>query len=269
MGSNYSSTAQKDIMLILLGSVLTFIGFILFTVNFVFGSVFVITGVTLIGIYASKFKSDKINQDCQVSEWSNCSVSCGGGTQTRTVIKQPTGTGLSCPTLSQNCNTQSCTPVDCQVSWSEWTNCSAPCGGGTQSRTGTITKQPQYGGASCPTNLIQTRVCNTSSCPKWSLTGCYNDTPGASDNSQRILPNQLLANYDTLENCEIQAQQLGYDVIGLQDGQIQDGIYKAQCFADKSSNYPNNPTFYATLGTSEACQGNMGSGYVNSVYKYQ
>ena len=48
--------------------------------------------------------------DCQVSGWSGCSKSCGGGTQTRTITVQPQNGGAGCPNLSQSCNTQSCAP---------------------------------------------------------------------------------------------------------------------------------------------------------------
>ncbi len=372
MGSNYSSNAKKDIILISLGSVLSFIGFILFAYNIVLAFVFIITGVSLIGVYASKFKSDKINQDCQVSDWSTCSTSCGGGSQTRTITQQSSGSGSECPTLSQSCNTTPCNPVDCQVSWSDWDSCSASCGGGIQTKTGTITQQPQNGGASCPTDLTQTQACNTSpcsidcqvsewsnwsdcstscgdgtqtrtryvtvppqnggascplliesqpcnkgacpvdcqvswsnwnscsascgggiqtktgtitqqplnggascptdltqsqacntqACPNWTSVGCYIDS------STRVLPNQL-ATSTTLANCKSLAVSKGYNVIGLQNAKLQsDGTYKSECWADKSSNYPTNPTFYAKLGPTTNCISNMGGSWSNSIYKY-
>ena len=109
--------------------------------------------------------------DCQVSGWSGwsgCSQSCGGGSQTRTrtITQQPQNGGAGCPALSesQSCNNQAC-PVDCQVSgWSGWSGCSKSCGGGSQSRTRTITQWPQNGGAGCP-SLGEGQSCNTQSCP--------------------------------------------------------------------------------------------------------
>jgi hypothetical protein len=65
----------------------------------------------------SKFLKSK-DTDCLVSDWSSysdCSKPCGGGirTRTRTVIKNPTGKGLLCPTLTEteSCNTQQCATV--------------------------------------------------------------------------------------------------------------------------------------------------------------
>lgn len=52
-------------------------------------------------------------------------------------------------------------PVDCVVTWGEWSNCSHVCGtDGTQQRVGTITTQPQNGGKTCPSPLTQTMKCN-------------------------------------------------------------------------------------------------------------
>ena len=53
--------------------------------------------------------------NCQVSAWSDwsmCSKTCGGGTQTRTrmVTQPPMNGGTACPALSETraCNTQAC-----------------------------------------------------------------------------------------------------------------------------------------------------------------
>lgn len=54
----------------------------------------------------------------------------------------------------------SLTPVDCQVKWGNWSNCSALCGtNGTVTRTATIITNPSNGGTACP-SLVQTQPCN-------------------------------------------------------------------------------------------------------------
>ena len=123
--------------------------------------------------------------DCELNTpvWiptSDCSKTCGGGTQTfkRNVAYPPLNGGKDCmdsngnlipETKTDTCNTQGC-PVDCVVSnWSygNWSNCSLNCSGGTQTRTNTrsILTQPQNGGLACPV-LIQTetQTCNTQPC---------------------------------------------------------------------------------------------------------
>eukprot|EP01060_Flectonema_neradi_P009552 TRINITY_DN167_c0_g1_i3.p1 TRINITY_DN167_c0_g1~~TRINITY_DN167_c0_g1_i3.p1 ORF type:complete len:614 (+),score=130.17 TRINITY_DN167_c0_g1_i3:78-1844(+) len=110
---------------------------------------------------------------CEVSEWSEwstCSVPCGEGTQTRTrdIISAPEGGegGEGCPPLveTRSCNVQPC-DVNCEVSeWSSWSDCDATCGGGSQTRTRTITVDPVGNGAACP-DLSETQSCNTDPCP--------------------------------------------------------------------------------------------------------
>jgi uncharacterized protein YukE len=125
--------------------------------------------------------------DCQLSNWSDwsaCTTSCGGGTQSRTrsVLVNPANGGKSCDILKEDraCNTHSC-KVDCQVgNWSGWSICSKSCGGGTQTRYRNITVHPANGGASCP-NLSESQYCNIEACPvdcqvgNWSgWTSCSN-----------------------------------------------------------------------------------------------
>ncbi|XP_067654977.1 uncharacterized protein [Haliotis asinina] len=114
-------------------------------------------------------------------EVTQCSVSCGGGTQlvtrTRTCSNPtPAYNGQYCvgddrTTFTQACNTQGC-PVD--GGWSLWTDevaqCSVSCGGGTQlvTRTRTCTNPaPAYNGQYCvgDDRTTFTQACNTHGCP--------------------------------------------------------------------------------------------------------
>jgi hypothetical protein len=109
-------------------------------------------------------------KDCLVSDWGNwasCNKPCGGGSQTRsrTVTQQASNGGKGCPSLSEarSCNTQMCA-VDCKVSdWGNWASCDKPCGGGSQTRSRTVTKQASNGGKGCP-SLSEARSCNTQMC---------------------------------------------------------------------------------------------------------
>jgi len=75
-----------------------------------------------------------------------CSVACGTGTQTQTVSCVQTQNGMSIavpdaqcssagtkPVSSRTCNTQAC--QDGQYAYTQWSVCSASCGGGVQTRT--------------------------------------------------------------------------------------------------------------------------------------
>ena len=53
--------------------------------------------------------------------------------------------------------------------WTEfvdWSECSATCGGGTQTRTRTCTNPaPAHGGSDCQGESSETQDCNTQDCP--------------------------------------------------------------------------------------------------------
>ena len=99
-----------------------------------------------------------------------CSTTCGPGTQQQEYkISQSAVNGGVCPnentTRNISCNIGPC-PIDCVGSFGEYETCSVGCGGGTQSRTYTITKGAQHEGLECPHQDGDTeeRQCNTDPC---------------------------------------------------------------------------------------------------------
>ncbi len=56
--------------------------------------------------------------------------------------------------------------VDCEwTDFSDWSQCSAECGTGTQTRTRTEKTAAEHGGAACNGDAIETQDCNTHECP--------------------------------------------------------------------------------------------------------
>lgn len=102
------------------------------------------------------------------SEWTDCTSSCGLGTQSRerSVLTVPSSLSSSdCPnTLESTTCMQSICPVDCDLSpWSDWSACSSSCGMGSQSRSRQIATQPSDSGFPCA-GLSQNRNCYAGIC---------------------------------------------------------------------------------------------------------
>jgi len=115
-------------------------------------------------------------KDCEQDEWESgdClgpagkTVTCGGGqmTLTRKVIQQPfKGAPCGPSEMLEACNMDPC-PVDCEMEmWSEFSACSAECGGGVMQKTREVKTQPMYDGEPCP-EKSKTEACNVKACDK-------------------------------------------------------------------------------------------------------
>ncbi|CEM40094.1 unnamed protein product [Vitrella brassicaformis CCMP3155] len=108
--------------------------------------------------------------DCELADWHSegaCSKTCGGGkmTRTRTVIAPPGNGGAGCGPLTKTakCNTDPC-PIDCVLgNFSDWTDCSATCGGGLMSRQREVIREARHNGSPC-VGTEETRQCNVDPC---------------------------------------------------------------------------------------------------------
>lgn len=119
---------------------------------------------------------------CRHLDSSTCSLNPTCYTSNGTCFDVPcqSPTAATCtldPSCSWNAATNTCTPssADCLTTpWSDWSTCSAPCAGGTQTRTRKVIRQPLPGGAACPA-LSDRRTCNDDvmcTCSQYPLSTC-------------------------------------------------------------------------------------------------
>ncbi|XP_074627228.1 uncharacterized protein LOC141885237 isoform X4 [Acropora palmata] len=122
------------------------------------------------------------------SHWSQCSASCGGGTQERTrkcfFSKEAQG-GVDCSSLGPSLETRECNALLCPedggyTPWSDWSDCDVTCGGGIMQRYRSCTNpSPSNGGRDCSAkglgSTIESKSCNLISCPH---DGGYTDWTG-------------------------------------------------------------------------------------------
>lgn len=108
------------------------------------------------------------------SNWSDCSVSCGGGLikRNRTCTNPVPGPlGMDCSgirVMTRKCNEKPCAIDGGYSPWSEFTKCAKSCGVGTRMRSRTCTNPlPQNGGRNCQHlgDAEEKQYCNVHPCP--------------------------------------------------------------------------------------------------------
>eukprot|EP00731_Ephydatia_muelleri_P018718 Em0011g758a len=105
------------------------------------------------------------------SNWTECSRSCGGGSQRRfrECLGDEQTTALNCTGNRINvqpCNTQCCAVNGGFTIWSDWSPCSVSCGNGTQYRSRSCTSPAPYcGGTGCTGASTELMSCATTPCP--------------------------------------------------------------------------------------------------------
>uniref|UniRef100_A0A7M5US14 Hemicentin-1 n=1 Tax=Clytia hemisphaerica TaxID=252671 RepID=A0A7M5US14_9CNID len=135
------------------------------------------------GVCDTKVKCPVDGYWSQWSAYGQCSETCGKGTQYRTrTCVGPAHGGKDCVGESKQssvCDTKKkCPEHGYWSNWSEYSDCSADCGKGTQFRT-RVCEGRKHGGDDCEGKAKETRVCDTKKhCPvdgKWSQWSEYSE----------------------------------------------------------------------------------------------
>ena len=120
--------------------------------------------------------SKKAKEDWK--DTSACTKKCGGGTKNQESTMIDSNLGTACPgkaTRNIACNTMSCCSKTTTTygNWSGWSGCSKKCGGGTQTRTRSVTVKSAYDGSVCSTTTERgSQACNTMGCCSKTNTSC-------------------------------------------------------------------------------------------------
>ena len=109
----------------------------------------------------------------QWSEFSQCTHSCGNGTQfrTRQCNNPAPRDGLNCSMLGPSNETRLCKTHPCPINgnfsdWSEFSGCSKTCGSGVKFRYRYCTNpEPRYGGTNCSGPTSDKQPCHLRHCP--------------------------------------------------------------------------------------------------------
>ena len=190
----------------------------------------------------------------QYSAWGACSVSCGGGSQTRTNSCALVTTGLS-----QSCNTMDCCS---NVYYIDGGSCTKTCGGGTQNQLA----YSNYNNQRCSSKDTSSggSSCNTQSCCS---SVYYRDGGSCSAACDAGSYNQLAYSDYTGERCSSKDKSSGGGYCNLGACYVEpepepepepELVYKQQCYANLYAKSGNTVTFTTT--SHDACAINSVSG---------
>ncbi|XP_048864297.1 thrombospondin-2 isoform X4 [Brienomyrus brachyistius] len=178
------------------------------------------------------------------SEWTECTVTCGTGTQQR---------GRSCDATSNPCTgpsiqTRKCSLRKCDSRvrqdggwslWSPWSSCSVTCGEGQITRIRHCNSPvPQLGGKDCDGSGRETQKCEASPCPvdggwgPWSPWATCSATCGGGVRSRTHVCNSPRPKYGG-KKCQGDATDI--DVCNPQDCPV-DGCLSNPCFGGVDCN---------------------------------
>ncbi|XP_065833779.1 A disintegrin and metalloproteinase with thrombospondin motifs 18-like isoform X2 [Oscarella lobularis] len=131
----------------------------------------------------------------RTGEYSKCDLSCGGGTQSRSVecVNIETNSVVDdsfCTGLLQPVNSRACSSQPCPAVWfvaGDWSSCSATCGGGQRSRDVVCRRgEAEVEDDECRLSVKprSTRTCGKIACPSW-RTGTWTSCSKTCGDGQR------------------------------------------------------------------------------------
>eukprot|EP00929_Paragymnodinium_shiwhaense_P087232 TRINITY_DN4747_c0_g4_i1.p1 TRINITY_DN4747_c0_g4~~TRINITY_DN4747_c0_g4_i1.p1 ORF type:complete len:1601 (-),score=442.25 TRINITY_DN4747_c0_g4_i1:271-5073(-) len=204
-----------------------------------------------------------LENDCVFDHWggwSPCSRDCDGGQQyrERKLLKEA-GHGGKCPAgvpvkEAKPCNTEPCSaePKDCKFAdWSEWSQCDAMCGQGSQSRQRYVSEHAEDGGLGCHGPVNEVKGCirrEKKHCPKvdckWSdwteWNACSCDCGGGQRNRNRVVkhtPKNGGKVCDALDKSEVEACNTQPCSTGCIDGTWHDWNEWSDCSSTCGGGY--------------------------------
>lgn len=158
-------------------------------------------------------KEERECRDCvQGTEFStgNCDPATGRAVRTRIGDVQATNGGTACPSVTSDVACD----IDCQVSgWAGpevgWSTCNRSCGGGIQTRSQTVTREPKNNGRACPA-LTEERPCNTQACEP-NVVGWSHQFGSVGDANDR--PTSWYQAYGTTNGSRLRLRDVGNNAV--------------------------------------------------------